>query len=252
LLSHLNHHNASIKLDALTSIKEMLLSNNDLIRTELGNFLEHFCPLFTDREYKVRDNAINIFNTFLNLPYFIPSGNNNNSLRRSSLLSPFFGLINVHLSCAMTHIVENVQYTSLKVLDILIENLPELVKIHAYNIFENFIDQISKASLRGDKRVLKNDPYKMTSTQAWRHNVLSRLHKMLLIVSSKVTIDSSKLDQQAEDEFVVEFNDIRQCLITKTTLNDQNCKTLRLKYFKKFIKFEKKIQKIETNFKVKK
>jgi len=84
----------------------------------------------------------------------------------------------------MTHISENVQNDSLKLLDILIEHIPDLVRSHAYTIFQNFVDQISKASLKGDRRTLKNDPYKMTSTQTWRSKVLSRLFKMLQIVSS--------------------------------------------------------------------
>ncbi len=139
------------------------------------NLLENVCPLFTDREYKVREAAMHLFKTLILLPDFRSSKN---------ILKPFFPLINVHLSCAMTHIMDNIQYSSLKLLDILIEHLPDLVRSHAYTIFENFIEQISKANLKGDKRTLKNDPYKLTSTQTWRHNVLNRLHRMLLIISS--------------------------------------------------------------------
>jgi hypothetical protein len=82
----------------------------------------------------------------------------------------------------MTHVIETVQHSSLKLLDIIIEHMPELIREHAAAIFDNFIEQISKHSLRGDRRVLKNDPYKLTSTQTWRYDVLHRLHVMLLVV----------------------------------------------------------------------
>lgn len=164
-----------MKLDALNSLKEMLLANSELVKSEFINLLENVCPLFTDREYKVREAAMHLFKTLILLPHFRSSKN---------ILKPFYPLINVHLSCAMTHIMDNIQYSSLKLLDILIEHLPDLVRSHAYTIFENFIEQISKANLKGDKRTLKNDPYKLTSTQTWRHNVLNRLHRMLLIISS--------------------------------------------------------------------
>lgn len=189
LLAHLSHHNQAIKLDAIHSLKEMITSNNDLIRMDLNNFLENIFPLFSDRDYKVREACMQLFKTFILLP---------NIIQKKNTLEPFYSLLSVHLSCAMTHISENVQYDSLKLLDILIENMPDLIKINAYTIFENFINQISKATLRGDKRILKNDPYKMTSTQTWRSKVLSRLFKMLLIVSSVSDIKKKSLLSELE------------------------------------------------------
>lgn len=176
LLAHLSHHNQSIKLDAIHSLKEMITSNQDIIKLDLNNFLENICPLFADRDYKVREAGMQLFKTFILLP---------DSAQKRNSLEPFYSLLNVHLSCAMTHISETVQYDSLKLLDIMIDSMPELVRTNAYTIFENFIDQISKASLKGNKRTLKNDPYKMTSTQTWRSKVLNRLYKMLQIVSEK-------------------------------------------------------------------
>ena len=110
--------------------------------------------------------------------------------------------------------MDNVQNSSLKLLDVLIERLPQLVRSQAYTIFDNFINQISKASLKGDRRTLKNDPYKMTSTQAWRDKVLSRLHRMLLIVAR---------DEHAEPKrtktLILEFEGFRKC---EVQWNDQN------------------------------
>lgn len=186
LLAHLGHYNQSIKLDAVNSIKEIVTSNSSYIKTEISNLLENLCPLFTDRDYNVREATTQLFKTVILVP----------DLNNKTLLKPFYELINVHLSCAMTHIVDNVQYSSLKILDILIEHMPDLIRTYAYSIFENFIDQISKLSTsKGDKRTLKNDPYKLTSTQSWRHNVLNRLYKMLIIVSKGENDQSSETDE---------------------------------------------------------
>lgn len=174
MLAHLGHSNQAIKLDAIHSLKEMITHNQSILRFDLNNFLENIFPLFSDRDYRVREACMQLFKTFILLP----------EISRANSLEPFYSLLNVHLSCAMTHISENVQNDSLKLLDILIDTIPDLVRINAYTIFDNFVDQISKATLRGSRRTLKNDPYKMTSTQAWRSKVLSRLYKMLLIVSS--------------------------------------------------------------------
>lgn len=200
LLAHLGHYNQSIKLDALSSLKEMISNNHDLIRLEFASLLENLCPLFTDREYKVREAAIQLFKTFIELPFF----RDDNCLA----LQPFFSSISVYLSCAMTHIMDNIQYSSLKLLDILIEYLPDLVYKNAYTIFDNFIEQISKADLKGNKRVLKNDPYKLSSTQTWRLNVLNRLYKMLQIISNSSGSNSNptKLNRKK-----IQFENFHEC-----------------------------------------
>lgn len=145
----------------------------------------------------------------------------------------------------MTNVCENVQYDSLKLLDILVDQLPDLVRTNAYTIFENFINQISKASSRGEKRTLKNDPYKMTSTQTWRSKVLSRLFKMLQIVSTTATSSLPATDSKTEtaperkplewttDSLMrsksilvnIDMNAHRQCSITSYVNDTEELKT---------------------------
>jgi pre-rRNA-processing protein IPI1 len=224
LLAHLGHYNQCMKLDAVNSLKEMILQNEEFIKLEFSNLLENLCPLFYDRDYKVREAAQTLFKTLIQLPYF--------SLNQN-ILKPFFYLINVHLSCAMTNITENVQYSSLKLLDILIESMPEFIHTHAYNIFENFIDQISKSNLKGDKRTLKNDPYKFTSTQAWRHNVLNRLYKILLIISQNKNKSKVASDQELNNSIrvdTIKFDSVNQCQVTTFEDNefDNGPKSLKI------------------------
>lgn len=217
----------------------MISTNQNIIQLDLNNFLENICPLFSDRDYKVREACMQLFKTFLQLPAM--------TRRRGCRcpLEPFYSLFNVHLSCAMTNVCENVQYDSLKLLDILVDQLPDLVRTNAYTIFENFINQISKASSRGEKRTLKNDPYKMTSTQTWRSKVLSRLFKMLQIISTTATSSLPATDSKTEtapekkplewttDSLMrsksilvnIDMNAHRQCSITSYVNDTEELKT---------------------------
>jgi transcriptional regulator len=188
-------------LEALNNLREEIASNVDFLKFELNSLLENLCPLFTDREYKVRESSIDLLKQLI-LNEYIQSNNS---------LQSFFHLINVHLSCAMTHIIEHIQYSSLKLLDILIENKPDFIQAYALKILQNFIDQISKASLKGNKRVLKNEPGKFSSTLNWRKNVLNRLNKMLTIVANR---DLSNGDASGGQITVpVSFNESRQCVV---------------------------------------
>ena len=202
----------------------MLQKNSDLfLNYELSHILESVCPLFIDREYKIRKQI----NEFIKLLLNILLKND-----KLALLKPFYKLINAHLSCAMTHIDENIQYNSLIILDIFIQQLPNMIYSHSYNIFENFIEQISKVTSSntgggggggGNKvttrRILKNDPYKLTSTQSWRSNVLARLYKILLIVSKSV--NNHEILNENENENIkgqlFQFNDLNECLFYKSS-----------------------------------
>lgn len=206
-MAHLGHYNKSIKLDALSSLREMITQNADLIVLEFSSLLENLCPLFYDRDYKVRESAMLLLKTLIQLPYFS---------QNPSILRPFYYLISVHLSSAMTNIVEEVQASSLKLLDILVDNMPRFIQAHAHQIFQNFIDQISKTNLKGDKRTLKNDPMKLTSTQEWRHKVLNRLHSILLIVNKKYDqVETVESQEQVDTGRPIEFDRFQTCFWTE-------------------------------------
>jgi hypothetical protein len=188
----------------------MITQNDDLIKLEFSNLLDNLCPLFSDRDYKVRESVILLLKTLIKLPYFS---------QNPSVLKPFYHLINVHLSSAMTNMMDPIQDSSLKILDLLIENMPEFVHTHAYNIFENFINQISKNNLKGDRRTLKNEPYKLTSTQGWRHKVLARLYRMLTIVSDDGASKERSDEVRDTETRVVEFDRFDQFVVNEIQVN---------------------------------
>jgi pre-rRNA-processing protein IPI1 len=172
-------------MDAISSIKEIFNSNFEFVSGEIGILLENACPLFINRDYKIREASIVLFKTILTTP----------KIKDKTIFIPFYELIDVHLSCAMTHLVEKIKYSSLKLLDILIEHLPDFLIAKPYKIFENFLDQISVESALSKKRTLKNDPCKFTSTQNWRYNVLKRMHTMMNIFFQKVNDSQVKEDK---------------------------------------------------------
>ena len=207
VFSQMNHTNQNIKLDALNKLKDEIgkaASGGDLLRHELSHIVEHLCPLFTDKDYKVREASIEMLKTLIL----------NAQVARSNSLEPFFHLISVHLCCAMTHIVDKIQYSSLKLLDILIEFKPDFVRSFAMKIFDNFVEQISKSDLKGTRRILKNDPLKFTSTHSWRRNVLSRLTKMLAIVASAALKNDSDETDLVESSTLIEVDNSKKCLVS--------------------------------------
>lgn len=210
MFAHLGHYNQNFKLEALNSLRDEIASNEDTLKYEFNSLLENVCPLFTDKDYKVRESGMDFFKTLILNSY----------ISRNDSLRPFYHLISVHLSCAMTHIVENIQYSSLKLLDILIEHKPDFIRVYAAKILENFIDQISKANLKGNKRILKNDPYKLTSTHNWRKNVLSRLNKILSIVANRDQIAHSTSGSKDNSVITLNFDQHRNCVLTYD--NEQN------------------------------
>lgn len=190
----MGHSNNNIRLDALGKLKdEMHKNGGDCLRYELSHIVENVCPLFSDKEYKIRETSGDLLRSLILHPF----------VAQCNALEPFYHLISVHLCCAMTHIVEKIQYSSLKLLDILVEHKPDFVRTYALALFDNFVEQISKSDLKGTRRILKNDPFKFTSTHTWRKNVLSRLSRMLNIVTAgRNTPTGSIIDDRASEQEV--------------------------------------------------
>jgi pre-rRNA-processing protein IPI1 len=212
LFTNLNHHNVNTRLDAITSIRDMCQENKHLVLKELGPLLEHVCLLFNDRDHKIRKVAIQLLGFVLH------------SDLDKVLFRPYYNLLNAHLSCSMTHIDENIQNSSLQILDLLIQYLPNLILSHYSQIFEAFIEQISKLSTikssSKTKRVLKNDPYKLTSTQAWRSNVLSRIYKLISLLTNEYHPQTSQNTNKREEH--IQINDTYQAKIIIYNDNHQN------------------------------
>jgi hypothetical protein len=182
-------------MDAITSIKVICYNDFEFVSRNVGNLLENLCPLFINRDYKIREAASLLFKTILTIP----------NIKDKNIFKPFYELIDIHLNCAMTHFIEKIKYSSLKLLDILIENLPDFLILKPYKIFDNFLDQISIESPSSKKLSLRNDPCRFTSTQNWRYNVLKRIYTMMNIIFQKT---DDQVDNSTQKTYCMDNSNI--------------------------------------------
>ena len=91
-----------------------------------------------------------------------------------------------------------------------------------------YIDQISKNNLKGDKRTLKNDPYKLTSTQEWRQKVLNRLYRMLLILSFSQSSSIENKENASDNIKKIEFTRYEECFIKDDSKSFNTPRCLKL------------------------
>ena len=59
-------------------------------------------------------------------------------------IAPFFPILSAHLSCAMTHIQEDIQMDSLAVLDLILQFYPRLLTAQSRQLLTIFVQQISQ------------------------------------------------------------------------------------------------------------
>uniref|UniRef100_A0A8D0BTA6 Testis expressed 10 n=1 Tax=Salvator merianae TaxID=96440 RepID=A0A8D0BTA6_SALMN len=176
LLSQMNHYNAGVKQSALLGLKDLLSQYPFIIDTQLSNILNELAAVFTDKDSTVRAAAICL------LQFLAPKV-------RADHISPFFPLLSAHLSSAMTHISEEIQEDSLKVLDILLEEYPSLLMDRSSVLLNNFVELISHQHLSKQLKnrekicwMLSVNPNRRVTSQQWRLNVLVRLRKFLQVL----------------------------------------------------------------------
>lgn len=179
LYTQCRHYSASVRLDAVNGLKELISSNPELVSPNLSDILERAAELLIDKDTPVRQAAVRFFKLFL------PGVTDKQ-------ISPFFPLLCAHLCCAMTHIYDEIQEDSLSVLDLLLETFPKLMITKSSQVLPNFIEQISRRQGQGKaKRSLTTNPNSSTSSVKWRISVLNRLYKFLNAILKYGMFESS-------------------------------------------------------------
>uniref|UniRef100_A0A8C5QFS9 Testis expressed 10 n=1 Tax=Leptobrachium leishanense TaxID=445787 RepID=A0A8C5QFS9_9ANUR len=173
LLSQMHHYNAGVKHSALVGLQELLSLHPSLIDTHISNIIAEVAAVFTDKEPTVRMAAVSL------LKYLTP-------LIPQDKVAPFFPLVSAHLSSAMTHIFVGIQEDSLKILDVLLDEYPDLLIDRSSMLLNNFLELIShqkcSKEVGGEKQsiwTLSINPNRKITSQKWRLNVLGRLKKFL-------------------------------------------------------------------------
>ncbi|KAM8966462.1 testis-expressed protein 10 [Pelodytes ibericus] len=173
LLSQMHHYNTGVKHGALVGLQELLSSHPSVIDTHISSIIAEVAAVFTDKDPGVRMAAVSV------LKCLTP-------MITQEKVTPFFPLVSAHLSSAMTHIIVGIQEDSLKILDVLLEEYPDLLIDRSSMLLNNFLELIShqknSKEVGGEKQsvwTLSINPNRKITSQKWRLNVLTRLKKFL-------------------------------------------------------------------------
>ena len=161
--------------EAVAGLRELFTEAPQVLHDNLAGILERVAGLCLDNEAVIRHAMHRLFKVIM--PHV-----------SSSQILPFFPVLNAHLCCAMTHIDDDIQLDSLKLVDLCLEHYPELVTGVHSSLLPNFVEQISRISntsktgvdrLSGSSgsRSLLVNPGSKLSSQKWRIQVLDRLHR---------------------------------------------------------------------------
>lgn len=131
MLVQLNHHNASVRHDALLGLREIFQRHPDLFSEHLPKFIEQVFSTVVDNSASVR------LASHLLIKLFLSSVDN-------SVISPFFDTLIAHLNCGLTHIQDRIQLDSLKVLELYVKHCSSLLVQHVGSILEVLTSLLSR------------------------------------------------------------------------------------------------------------
>ncbi|KAI9220142.1 hypothetical protein BC828DRAFT_133365 [Blastocladiella britannica] len=129
LLSHIKHHNAGVRRDALNGIIELLEVHPMLLYLHLGSIMEALIPMVTDEDETVRKSLLSTLEHALDMlePNHIQS---------------FISLVVVHLTSAMNHIYEDVRIGALPFLALWTDRFASHFIPHASELLGNFVGML--------------------------------------------------------------------------------------------------------------
>ncbi|EZA46928.1 Testis-expressed sequence 10 protein-like protein [Ooceraea biroi] len=164
LLARLQHHNSTVREEALKQLKEILLRYppRDL-HAHLNPLLRGVAALSLDKEKDVRRDSLNALSLILR-----PIS--------KERLTPYCDILISYLSCAMTHINPNVKEDSLLLLDVLAQNCGSALAKNSHKILPNFLGMICRlhSDIKPGRQLTTTLNSKNTSAK-WRIKVLERL-----------------------------------------------------------------------------
>ena len=199
-MSQVNHYSSTVRQDALAGLRSLFQSHPNTLEENLGIVLQRVIQKITDTDGTVRQSLL------LLLQYMFP-------LLSSEKMAPFAPLIAAHLSCAMTHIYDEVQLDSLSLLELCLQHFPTLMVDNLAMLLPNFIGLVSHQSLTpASSKGMKGNtffggkdshlnPKGRMSSQKSKFQVLKQLYEFLKAVqvtkSKKVEPQSISNTQQS-------------------------------------------------------
>ena len=160
------------------------MEHPDLLLPSLGKLVEGTCVAFTDQEPSVR-RALHLL-----LKHVLAGVT-------SDQLQPFIPLYVAHLSCAFTHIADEIQMDAMKAFQLLLELHPRLLVDHAPKLLTHLIQLLSRhrspSGARASSQVvpssislLTSNPSSKLSLQTSRAEVFGQLCQFLKLLLGTV------------------------------------------------------------------
>ncbi|CAK9801943.1 Testis-expressed protein 10 homolog [Anthophora plagiata] len=167
LLSRLQHHNSTVRQDAVRELKDILSEHAlRLLSTQFGPLLQGICALSLDKERDIRHDSLKVLSLILG-----PVSNDQ--------LNPYCDVLISYLRCAMTHIDPRIKEDALLFLDVLVQNCSNILARNSHKVLPNFLDMISKlhTEMKPGRQLITTLNTKNTNVK-WRIKVLERLATM--------------------------------------------------------------------------
>ncbi|XP_063984688.1 testis-expressed protein 10 [Diachasmimorpha longicaudata] len=199
LLSRLQHHNSTVRQDAIREMKDILQNYPlELLSCHLNALLQGVSSLALDKERDIRRDTLRVLSLLL-------------SPLSTEQLSPFSEILVSYLRCAMTHINPSIKEDSLAFLDVLVNSCPSLVSKNARKILPNFLDMISNhnQASTASRRLTTTLSSKNTAIK-WRIKVLERLSSIFNSIISDLKLQRN-LKRNSEVKKIIVDSD-NNCL----------------------------------------
>ena len=174
----------------MAGLKDLFHCHENLLHENLGIVIKKVAEKMTDNEPSVRQSLLLfLYSIFPRVP--------------QEKMAPFSPLIIAHLSCAMTHIYDDIQHDSLGLLELCLQCFPILMVTSSSQLINNFIGMISHQDTSRPQRfnglqglarsiITVNSKGKLSSLRS-RLKVLQQLHAFLKAMESLSKSGSSEM-----------------------------------------------------------
>jgi len=178
--------------EALVGLKDLFQCHENLLQENLGTVIKRVAEKMTDSEPSVRQSLL------LFLCFIFP-------MVPQERMAPFSSLIVAHLSCAMTHIYDDIQHDSLGFLELCLRYFPNLMVTSSSHLIQNFVGMISHQSAAGVKKStglqLKAGKGLSVNPKGKLSSLRSRLKVLQQLLAFLKALESSSKPCQGEDTF---------------------------------------------------
>ena len=159
-----------MRKDSLIGIKELYLSNPDLLESTVSEMLNKVSPLFVDQEGNVRHCLYLLLKQVF-------------QVLDQKVITPFFPLLLASLKCGLTHISTMIQMDSLKITNLLIVHYPRLMKEVVNSLLPLYLPLIAmKTQHAQSMSISKNKKADFLGLYVAKLPVLNQLLEFMLLI----------------------------------------------------------------------